>query len=47
MREVSDASLIEVMGLSFGLTTRQAEVLYRLVQGKANRDSATSWTPAP
>ncbi|GKS88304.1 response regulator transcription factor [Acidovorax sp. SUPP2539] len=38
MREVSDAAVIEAMGLSFKLTAREAEVLYWLVKGKTNRD---------
>jgi DNA-binding response OmpR family regulator/DNA-binding CsgD family transcriptional regulator len=38
MREVSDAAVIEAMGLGFKLTAREAEVLYWLVKGKTNRD---------
>ena len=38
MREVSDASIIETMSLSFKLTAREAEVLYWVVKGKINRD---------
>ncbi|CAN5441569.1 response regulator [soil metagenome] len=38
MREVSDASVIEAMSLSFKLTAREAEVLYWVVKGKINRD---------
>lgn len=38
MREVSDASVIESMSLSFKLTAREAEVLYWVVKGKINRD---------
>lgn len=38
MREVSDAAIIEAMGLAFRLTTREAEVLYWVIQGKINRD---------
>ena len=38
MREVSDAKVIESMGLSFKLTAREAEVLYWVVKGKINRD---------
>ena len=38
MQEVSDASVIEAMALSFKLTPREAEVLYWVVKGKINRD---------
>ena len=38
MREVSDATVIEAMSLSFKLTAREAEVLYWVVKGKINRD---------
>lgn len=38
MREVSDAKVIESMRLSFGLTAREAEVLYWVLKGKINRD---------
>jgi len=38
MREVSDAAVIEAMGLGFKLTAREAEVLYWLVKGKTNKD---------
>jgi CheY-like chemotaxis protein/DNA-binding CsgD family transcriptional regulator len=38
MREVSDAAVIEAMGLAFKLTAREAEVLYWVVKGKINRD---------
>lgn len=38
MRELSDAKLIESMGLAFKLTAREAEVLYWVVKGKINRD---------
>jgi DNA-binding response OmpR family regulator/DNA-binding CsgD family transcriptional regulator len=38
MREVSDAKIIESMHLSFGLTAREAEVLYWVLKGKINRD---------
>ena len=40
MREVSDAAIIESMGLAFTLTPREAEVLYWVVKGKINRDIA-------
>ena len=40
MREVSDAAVIESMGLAFTLTPREAEVLYWVVKGKINRDIA-------
>ena len=40
MREVSDASVIEAIGLSFKLTAREAEVMYWVVKGKINRDIA-------
>jgi len=38
MREVSDAAVIEAIGLGFRLTAREAEVLYWLVKGKTNKD---------
>lgn len=38
MQEVSDASVIESMALSFKLTPKEAEVLYWVVKGKTNRD---------
>jgi DNA-binding CsgD family transcriptional regulator len=38
MQEVSDASVIENIALSFKLTPREAEVLYWVVKGKINRD---------
>ena len=38
MQEVSDASVIESIALSFKLTPREAEVLYWVVKGKINRD---------
>ena len=38
MREVSDAAVIEAIGLSFKLTAKEAQVLYWLVKGKTNRD---------
>jgi len=40
MREVSDAAVIESLGLAFKLTAREAEVLYWVVKGKINRDIA-------
>ena len=40
MQEVSDASVIEAMALSFKLTPREAEVLYWVLKGKINRDIA-------
>nr|MBP7566287.1 response regulator [Burkholderiaceae bacterium] len=38
MREEDDASVIDAMGTAFGLTAREAEVLYWVVKGKINRD---------
>ncbi len=38
MQEVSDASVIDSIGLNFKLTPREAEVLYWVVRGKINRD---------
>lgn len=40
MRETSDAAVIEAMSLAFGLTAREAEVLYWVTKGKINRDIA-------
>jgi len=40
MHEISDASVIQAMSLSFKLTAREAEVLYWVVKGKINRDIA-------
>jgi len=40
MHELSDAAVIESMGLAFRLTSREAEVLYWVVKGKINRDIA-------
>jgi len=40
MHELSDAAIIESMGLAFRLTSREAEVLYWVVKGKINRDIA-------
>jgi CheY-like chemotaxis protein/DNA-binding CsgD family transcriptional regulator len=38
MREISDDAVLQVLGLSFKLTAREAEVLYWVVKGKVNRD---------
>ncbi|HWP20211.1 MAG TPA: response regulator transcription factor [Burkholderiaceae bacterium] len=38
LREASDAAAIEALTLAFRLTSREAEVLYWVVQGKTNRD---------
>ena len=38
MQESSDTSVIEGMAQAFGLTAREAEVLYWVVKGKINRD---------
>jgi DNA-binding response OmpR family regulator/DNA-binding CsgD family transcriptional regulator len=38
MRETSDSSIMESMAKHFGLTAREAEVLYWVVKGKINRD---------
>ena len=38
MRETNDGSLIEALVHAFGLTQREAEVLYWVVKGKTNRD---------
>ena len=38
MQEVSDASVIDAIALSFKLTPKEAEVLYWVVKGKINRD---------
>ncbi len=40
MEERSDGSAIEALGSAFGLTAREAEVLYWVAQGKINRDIA-------
>ncbi len=40
MREESDAAVIEAIGVSLGLTAREAEVLHWVVKGKINRDIA-------
>jgi DNA-binding NarL/FixJ family response regulator len=38
MRESNDTTILESMGTQFGLTAREAEVLYWVVKGKINRD---------
>jgi len=38
MQETSDAAVLESLAQAFGLTAREAEVLYWVVQGKINRD---------
>ena len=38
MQETSDAAVLEALVQSFGLTAREAEVLYWVVKGKTNRD---------
>ncbi len=38
MRESSDQAVIDAVGAAFGLTAREAEVLYWLTKGKTNRD---------
>jgi len=38
MEESSDGSAMEALGQAFGLTGREAEVLYWVAQGKINRD---------
>ncbi|MDG5976143.1 response regulator receiver protein [Hydrogenophaga taeniospiralis CCUG 15921] len=38
MQETSDASVLEAIGQAFGLTAREAEVLYWVAKGKINRD---------
>jgi CheY-like chemotaxis protein/DNA-binding CsgD family transcriptional regulator len=40
IRETNDASVVEALVQAFGLTAREAEVLYWVVQGKINRDIA-------
>lgn len=40
MQETNDASVIEALVQAFGLTAREAEVLYWVVKGKINRDIA-------
>lgn len=38
MQETSDACVLEALAHAFGLTAREAEVLYWVVKGKINRD---------
>jgi DNA-binding response OmpR family regulator/DNA-binding CsgD family transcriptional regulator len=38
MQETSDAAVLEALAQAFGLTAREAEVLYWVVKGKINRD---------
>ena len=38
MQETSDTSVIEALAQTFGLTAREAEVLYWVAKGKINRD---------
>ena len=38
MQETSDASVLEALAQAFGLTAREAEVLYWVAKGKINRD---------
>ena len=38
MQETSDAAVLEALAQTFGLTAREAEVLYWVVKGKINRD---------
>jgi DNA-binding CsgD family transcriptional regulator len=38
MQETSDAAVLEALVQAFGLTAREAEVLYWVVKGKINRD---------
>ena len=40
MQETSDESVLASLAGSFGLTAREAEVLYWVVRGKINRDIA-------
>jgi DNA-binding CsgD family transcriptional regulator len=40
MREVGNAAVLEAMAAAFGLTAREAEVLYWVAKGKINRDVA-------
>jgi len=40
MQESNDTGVIEALAQTFGLTAREAEVLYWVVQGKINRDIA-------
>lgn len=47
MREASDAAVIDAMSLAFGLTAREAEVLYWVTKGKINRDIAAILGASP
>lgn len=47
LREASDAALLEAMTLAFGLTAREAEVLYWVCKGKTNRDIGDVLTLSP
>ncbi len=38
MREANDAAVVDGLARAFGLTAREAEVLYWVVKGKTNRD---------
>ena len=38
LTESNDRATIQALGLAFRLTTREAEVLHWVVQGKTNRD---------
>ena len=38
LREADDAAALEALALTFGLTPKEAEVLYWVVKGKTNRD---------
>ncbi|MFM2059730.1 MAG: hypothetical protein RLY71_4115 [Pseudomonadota bacterium] len=38
LREADDAAALEALALAFGLTPKEAEVLYWVVKGKTNRD---------
>lgn len=38
MREADDGAVVEALMLAFGLTTREAEVLYWVCKGKTNKD---------
>ncbi|MEN9366363.1 MAG: hypothetical protein RL489_721 [Pseudomonadota bacterium] len=38
LREADDAAALEALSLAFGLTPREAEVLYWVARGKTNRD---------
>jgi CheY-like chemotaxis protein/DNA-binding CsgD family transcriptional regulator len=47
LREASDAALLQAMTLAFGLTAREAEVLYWVCKGKTNRDIGDILTLSP